>query len=78
MYVLNGFLQAAHGSVKLAHGVVGLFDECAHDGVVLRHLGGDVLLTLQERSDVALELDDFAGDGCCGARTDEAAANRAY
>ena len=78
LHILNGFLQAAHGSVELANGVVGLLDEGAHDGVVLGDLGGDVFLALEKRSDVALKLNNFAGDGCCGTRTDEAAANRAH
>src|SRR5258708_10309098 len=52
--VLHGFLQAAHGAVELANSVVGLLDDGAHDGVVLRDLGSDVLLALQQGSDIAL------------------------
>ncbi len=36
-----------------------------------------ILLTLKQRGDVALEIDDFAGDGFRGARADQAAAERA-
>ena len=35
-----------------------------------------ILLTLQKRGDVALQVDDFAGDGFGRARPDEAAAER--
>jgi hypothetical protein len=40
--------------------------------MVLRELGLNFLLTLEQRSDVALKLDDFAGDGKSGTRADEA------
>src|SRR5580704_3786877 len=44
--------------------------------MVLRNLRGHVLLTLKERGDVALQVDDFAGDGFSGTWPDEAAAER--
>ncbi len=75
--VLNGFLDAAHGGVELADVVAGLLDESFEDGVVLGHLRGHVFLTLKKGGDVALQVDDFTGDGFRRARADEAAAERA-
>jgi hypothetical protein len=74
---LNGFLQAAHGAIEFADGVVGLFDQSAHDRVVLGGLAGKVLLTLQQSGNVALQLYDFAGNSLRGPWTDQAAAKRA-
>jgi hypothetical protein len=73
--VLHRLLHGADGAVELADVVAGLLDEGLHDGVILRHLGREVLLTLEQVGDVALELDDFAGDGLGGPRTDEAASD---
>ena len=73
LHVLNGFLQAAHGGVELADIVAGLFDQRLHDGVVLGHLGGEIFLSLEQGGDVALQLDEFAGDGFGGAWTEGAA-----
>src|SRR5258708_4665841 len=77
LYILHGFLQAAHGAVELANRVVGLLDEGAHDGVVLRDLSSDILLALQQGSHVALQFNDFASDRFGGPRSDQAAAQRA-
>jgi hypothetical protein len=48
-----------------------------NDGVILCHLRGHIFLPLQEGSDVALEVDDFASDSFGGARADEASTERA-
>jgi len=45
--------------------------------VVLGRLRGEIFLSLQQGSDVALEFDQFAGDRFSRARTDEAAAKSA-
>jgi hypothetical protein len=42
--------------------------------MVLGHLGGKIFLTLKNGSDVALELDNFAGDGFGRPRAHEATA----
>src|ERR1700676_1765719 len=44
--------------------------------MVLRSLRGHVLLTLEKRGDIALQVDNFAGNGFSGAWPDEAAAKR--
>src|ERR1700722_8526217 len=44
--------------------------------MVLRNLRGHILLTLEKRGDVALQVDDFASDGFSGARPYEGAAER--
>src|ERR1700680_1299765 len=44
--------------------------------MVLRRLRGHVLLTLEKRGDIALQVDNFAGNGFSGAWPDEAAAKR--
>jgi len=75
--VLDGFLEAAHGRVELVDAVRRLFDESALDGVVLGHLGLHFFLTLQQRGDIALQLDDLARHGEGGAGPDEAAGDGA-
>jgi hypothetical protein len=42
--------------------------------MVLRHLRGEVFLTLKQSRDVALEFDQFARDSLRRTRTDEAPA----
>ena len=59
---------------ELVDVVVGLLDKGFYYGVVLSHLGGEIFLTLEQSGDVALQLDEFAGDGFGGARADKAAA----
>jgi hypothetical protein len=54
-----------------------LFHQRLHDGVVLSHLGLQIFLSLEERGDVALKLDEFAGNGLRGTRTNGAASNHA-
>ena len=75
--VLDRLLEGTHGGVELADAVAGLLDEGLHDGMILGHLSGQILLALQQRSHVALEFNEFSGDGLCGSRTDEAAADGA-
>ena len=67
------FWREAHGGVELVDSVGGLLDEGFLDSVVLSHLGLHVFLTLEERGDIALELDNFASDGEGRVRADEAA-----
>ena len=50
-----------------------MLDESFLDGVVLGHLRGEIFLTLEDRGDVALELDDFASDGEGGLGADQTA-----
>src|SRR5207245_8185298 len=69
--ILDGFLEGAHGGAEFANSVVGLADERLHDSVVLSDLRGKVFLALEQGSDVALKLDEFASDGFDGARTNE-------
>ena len=73
LYVLNGLLEGVHGRVELVDRVGGLFDKGLLDSVVLSHLGLKIFLPGEESGDVALELDDFAGDGEGGFGADEAA-----
>src|SRR4029077_11335319 len=75
--VLDGFLERAHGGGELIDVVTGLPDERLHDSVVLSDLSGKILLALEQGSDVALKLDEFAGDGFSGARADQASGERA-
>ncbi len=70
--ILDGFLERAHGGAELADVVVGLLDEGLHDGMILGHLGGEILLALEQGGDVALKLDELAGDGFGGAGADQA------
>jgi hypothetical protein len=44
--------------------------------VVRGYLRGHILLTLEKRGDVALQVDDFPSDGLSRTRPDEAAAKR--
>src|SRR5712692_1273622 len=76
LHVLDGFLERAHGGGELVDVVAGLLNERLHDGVVLSHLGGKILLTLEQGGYVALKLDEFAGDGFGGAGTDQASSKR--
>ena len=73
LHVLDGLLQGTHGGVELADVVAGLLDQSLHDGVILGHLAGEILLALENVGDVALELDDFASDGVDRAGPHEAA-----
>src|SRR5207249_8068825 len=57
--------------------VAGLPDERLHDGVVLSDLSGKVLLALEQGGDVALKLDEFAGDGFGGTGANETSGKRA-
>src|SRR6266852_1468122 len=70
--ILDGFLERAHGAFELAEARIGLVDDGAHAGVILRNLSGQILLTLKLGGDVALKLDELPGDGFRGARTDQA------
>jgi len=70
--ILDGLLERAHGGAELADVLAGLLDERLHDGVILSHLSGKILLSLEQGGDVALELDDLAGDGLGGAGPDQA------
>jgi hypothetical protein len=45
--------------------------------MVLGDLGGKILLALEQGGDVALKLDEFAGDGFGGAGADQASDKRA-
>jgi hypothetical protein len=45
--------------------------------VVLSHLGGEILLSLEQGSHVALKLNQLASDSFGGTRTDEASTERA-
>jgi hypothetical protein len=45
--------------------------------VVLRELGLHIFLTLKNRGDIALQLDDFTGHGHHGPRADKVAGNGA-
>jgi hypothetical protein len=47
------------------------------DRVVRVHLSGDILLALEQRGDIALQINNFAGDGLRGARAEQTAANYA-
>jgi len=76
LHVLHGLLDGAHGGVQFANIVAGLLDKSLQDRMVLRNLRGHVLLTLQKRGDVSLQVDDFAGHGFRGAWPDEAPAER--
>jgi len=71
--ILNGFLERSHGGVEFINGVGGLFDEEFLGSMILSHLRLQGLLTLEDGGDVALELDDFAGDREGGLRADHAA-----
>src|SRR5205814_1074306 len=75
--VLDGLLERAHGGAELANSVIGLADERLHDSVVLSDLRGEILLALEKGSDVALKLDEFAGDGFRRAWADQASGESA-
>src|SRR5437879_7303325 len=69
--VWDGLLERAHGGRETVDVVTGLADERLHDSVVLSDLSGKVLLALEQGSDVALKLDEFASDGFGGTGADE-------
>src|SRR5437588_2064118 len=75
LHVLHRFLQRAHGAVQLVDVVIETANNGLDGSVVLNHLRGDVFLSLEQGSDVALEVDNFAGDGFDRAGADEASAN---
>jgi hypothetical protein len=54
-----------------------LVNDGAHAGVILGHLRGEILLALEQRGDVALKLDEFAGDGLGGTGAEQASGKRA-
>jgi len=70
--ILDGFLERAHGGAEPANGVAGLPDERLHDAIVLSDLSGKIFLALEQGSDVALKLDQFASDGFRWAGADQA------
>jgi hypothetical protein len=45
--------------------------------MILGHLGGEILLALEQGGDVALKLDEFAGDGLGGAGAEQASGKSA-
>src|SRR5207244_7214639 len=57
--------------------VIETADDGLYDGMILRHLRGEIFLSLQQGSDVALEVNNFPGDSCDGAGPDEASADGA-
>ncbi len=75
--ILDGLLERAHGAFDLAEAGVGLVNDGAHAGVILGHLGGEILLALEQGGDVALKLDEFAGDGLGGAGAEQASGKSA-
>jgi len=75
--VLDGLLERAHGGAELADRVIGLADERSHNRVVLSDLRRKIFLALEQRGDVALKLDEFAGDGFRWTRADQASSQRA-
>jgi hypothetical protein len=75
--ILDGLLERGHSGIELVDGVGGLLHEGFLDSMVLGHLGLKSLLTLEESADVALELDNFAGDGESGPRADDTAGESA-
>jgi hypothetical protein len=54
-----------------------LFDEGFLDSVILGHLVLEIFLTLEDRGDIALKLDDFASDGHDRLGADKAAGDGA-
>jgi hypothetical protein len=54
-----------------------LLDESLLDSVVLGHLGLQIFLTLENSADVALQFDNFAGDGQGGPGSHQAASQGA-
>src|SRR5436305_321002 len=77
LHVLHGFLQRSHAAAEVADIVIETADDGLDDGVILGHLRGEIFLPLQQGSDIALEVDDFAGDGFGRMRTDEASTDGA-
>ena len=54
-----------------------MLDESLLDSVILGHLGLKIFLTRENGADVALEFDDFAGDGQSGPGSNQAASKSA-
>ena len=77
LHVLDRLLQRAHCAVEFAHGVGGLFDECLLDSMILGDLVGEILLALEERGNVPLELNDLASNRQSRTWADQASRERA-
>ena len=72
LHVLHGLLQRSHAAAEAVDVVIETADDGLNDGVILRHLRGEIFLSLQQGSDVALEVNNLPGDGFGRMRADEA------